>query len=256
VKRYRWLIALGILALLAFAVATLPASILAGRLQSLGLKAVDYDGSIWSGGATGLSWRDAPLGDLQWRITPSALLRGRVVGHARLERADGSLDTDFNVDFAGDAVLSATTLACPVEVLGALPIGVPRGWRGRLSGRFEEIALRHGWPTLLRGTLDLDGLTSPPPANANIGAFHLVAPHPKPFREGTLPGHLTAQITDRGDGPYSVDMQLSLAQDHSFLLEGGVAPLTSAPEAMQRAFELLGPPDAAGRRPFSISGTL
>jgi len=33
-----------------------------------------------------------------------------------------------------------------------------------VSGQFDEIVVRGGWPTALRGTLDMDGLIAPPRA--------------------------------------------------------------------------------------------
>jgi general secretion pathway protein N len=254
-KRNALLIALGLGAVLAFALVTLPASILAGRLERAGLQALEISGSVWSGSAVGLAWSGALLGDLQWKITPTALLKGRVAGHATLARPDGSLNTDFDIGFAGDARLSATQFELPIEAVSALPIGVPRGWRGRASGRFEEIAVSGGWPTELRGVLDMDGLVAPPPRNAPVGSYHIVLPHPKPVHEGSLPGYLTAKVTDK-EGPFSVEAQLAIGRDRSFLFDGNVGTRGDVPEAMRRSLEILGPPDAQGRRPFSVSGTL
>ena len=254
-KRYRWLVALGIGAVLAFAFATLPAGIAAGQLGRFGIQATSYEGSIWSGRAAGLVVRDAPLGELQWRLAPLKLLRGRLAGHARLEGLGGNLETDFNAGFSGDVHLAATAFSFPAETLGGLPLGVPRGWRGRLTGAFTDIALTAGWPTTVHGTLDMDDLVAPPPRNAAVGSFHIVLPHPQPKGEASLPGHLTALVTDK-NGPFAVSAQLSIGSDRSFLLEGTVAPRGTVPEGMQRSLDLLGPADAAGRRPFSGSGTL
>jgi general secretion pathway protein N len=249
------LIALGIGTLLVFALATLPAGIAAGRLERLGVQAASFSGSIWNGSASALTWRGAPIGDLEWHLAPLALLRGRLAGHAHLARDDGKLETDFSASFGGNAELTATTFDLPLAALGALPIGVPKGWLGRASGKFDAMAIESGWPTSLRGTIDLDDLVTPPPRNANVGGFHVVLPHPQPQGEGSLPDHLTAQVTDK-QGPFSVDGQLSIGKDRSFLLEGMVAARGDVPENMRRSLEILGPPDAAGRRPFSVSGTL
>lgn len=254
-KRVAWLIALGIGTLLVFALATLPAGIAAGRLEKLGVQAGSFSGSIWNGSASALTWRSAPIGNLEWHLAPMALLRGRLAGHARLARDDGKLETDFSASFGGDALLSSTTFDFPLAALAALPVGVPKGWLGRASGKLDEVSIEGGWPTALRGTIDLDDLVTPPPRNASVGGFHVVLPHPKPQGEGSLPDHLTAQVTDK-HGPFSVDGQLSIGKDRSFLLEGMVAARGGVPENMRQSLEILGPPDAAGRRPFSVSGTL
>ena len=89
-KRYGLLIALGVLALLAFVLATLPASVVGGQLARQGIQATSYTGSVWTGTATGLAWRGVPLGQVEWHITPVTLLHGRVAGQAHLTRDEGS----------------------------------------------------------------------------------------------------------------------------------------------------------------------
>jgi general secretion pathway protein N len=249
----RPLIALGIVALLAFAVATLPSSLLAGRLQRHGLTAVAFTGSIWSGVATGLAWRGAVLGDLRWRIAPLQLLRGRLGAHVLLTRADGRVESNVAATLAGDLHLEDTSLTLPVEALGVLPVGLPKGWRGHIRAEFAELELAKGWPVGVRGTIDMDGLVAPPPRNASIGSYHAVLPDPK---SQAKPGaDISARVTDK-EGPFEVDGRLTLAPDRSFLLDGTLAPRGDTPPALRRSLELLGPADAAGRRPFGVSGTI
>lgn len=257
--RFGWLVGLGILALLAFALATLPASLAARPLAKAGIQAVGFSGSIWSGRATGLALGGGAIGDVEWRLIPRALLRGRAAGHARLTRSDGSLETDFEVSLAGSAIsLKDTTVALPIEALNALPLGMPKGWRGRISGAFAEIHAEQGWPTVLRGSLDLDGLVAPPPRNAPVGSFHVVFPHSQPQPSLSVPqdpANVTAQVNDK-EGPFSVQAQLTLSRSRNFALEGTLSPRGPVPPAMERSLQLLGPADAAGRRQFSVGGTL
>ncbi len=234
-KRRWWLIAFGLAAVFAFTIATLPASVLARQLPGLGLSAAALSGSVWTGHAQALSWRTAPLGDLSWSISPLSLLRGRVAGDLELVRTDGSARSAFSVSLGGQLRLAGVTADLPVEALATLPIGLPRGWRGRIAGEFEEIVVQSGWPTSLRGTLDMDGLIAPPP-RSTTNALH-------------------ARVTDK-DGPFSFDGRFTLGADRSFLLEGTLAPRGNTPPALVRSLELLGPADAAGRRPVSVSGTL
>jgi general secretion pathway protein N len=257
-KRTGWLVALGVLALLAFGLATMPAGIVAGPLGKAGIEAAGFNGSVWRGHATALVWRGAPMGDLDWTLSPLALLRARASGHARLLRADGGLQTDFDTSFAGgDIRLDGLELALPISALDGLPLGMPKGWRGRVSGRLDEVRLEQRWPTALRGTLDLDGLVAPPPRNAPIGSFRAVLPHPSPQPSLSVPkdpANLTARIVDK-EGPYAVDAQLTLNRQRSFSLDGTLAPRGAVPQSMQRSLELLGPADASGRRQFSIGGS-
>jgi general secretion pathway protein N len=252
-KRPWWLIAIGVGAAVLIALATLPAKVLAGQLARAGLDATALTGTIWSGYARGLAWRSVPLGDVRWSFAPLDLLRGRVGGNLRLTRPDGAATTRFSVSFNGDVHLTGTSASLPVELLSSLPIGMPRNWRGRLSGQFDEISVQAGWPTALRGTLEMDGLVAPPPRNISIGSYHVAIPDPQAAAGSA--GELTARVTDK-EGPFSFEGRFTLSPDRSFLLEGSLAPRGSTPPQLVRSLELLGPPDAAGRRPVSVSGTL
>jgi hypothetical protein len=252
-------VVLGVLAVLAFALTTLPAAVLSGTLARAGFTAAGYGGSIWSGSATTLAWRGAPLGDLNWRLEPTSLLRARLAGTVRLTRVDGSADARFDVAWSGrDVRLQDVRFALPIESLGALPLGIPQGWRGRASGAVQSAQITDGWPTELRGFLDIDGLVAPPPRNAPVGSFHVVLPHPQPQPSLSVPTaaeNLTAQVTDK-EGPFAVDAQLTLSRTRNFALEGTVAPRGPVPPAMERSLQLLGPADPSGRRQFSVGGTL
>ena len=252
-KRPWWLIAVGLAAALGIAIATLPARFLAGQLPRAGLGAVELTGSVWSGHARGLTWRAAPLGDLRWSLAPSELLRGRLAANLRLSRPDGDLTTRASVSLDGTLRLTDARVNLPVEALSELPLGVPRHWRGRLSGQFAEVTVSKGWPSAVRGTLEMDGLIAPPPRNMSIGSYHIEMPDPQ--AADTPAGQLSARVADK-EGPFSFEGRFTLGADREFLLEGLLAPRGATPPALQRSLELLGPPDANGRRPVSVSGTL
>jgi hypothetical protein len=256
-RRPWWLIGLGVAVVLAFAIVTLPASLVASRLEPLGVTAVAWSGSIWSGAATGVAWRGAPLGELRWRIAPLALLRARLGAHVELLRPDGRVDADVLASRSGTLEITNATVDLPIEAFGGLPLGLPKGWRGRLQATVPRLAVEKGWPTEVQGTLDVDTLIAPPPRNASIGSYHAVLPDPQApgSQAGTTTTGISARITDK-EGPFAVDGRLTLGPGRDFLLEGTLAPRGDTPPALRRSLEILGPPDAAGRRPFSVSGTL
>jgi hypothetical protein len=254
-----WLVALGLLALLGFALATMPAGALSGPLRRAGIEASSYDGSIWSGRATALTWRGTRVGDVQWTLTALPLLRGHAAGHARIVRPDGTLQADYETNFrATDLLLRNATVALPIETLTTRPLGIPRGWTGRASGHFDELRLEQRWPTVVRGTVDLDEVVAPPPQHTALGSFHLVFPHPAPKPSLSVPGdpaNLTARVVDKG-GPFYVDAQLTLGRKRAFSLDGVLSARQSVPANIQQALQMLGTPDANGRRQFSIGGSL
>ena len=69
------------------------------------------------------------------------------------------------------------------------------------------------------------------------------------------PANVTAQVIDK-EGPYAVDAQLTLSRSRASPSKACWRPRGQVPPAMERSLQLLGPADAAGRRQFSIGGTL
>jgi len=252
-RRPWWLIGLGLTAVIVIAIATLPATLFRGQLARAGLEAPALGGSIWRGYASGIAWRGVPLGDLRWSVSPWTLLAGGIGGELELSRPDGALRTKFRASLGGDVRLRDAHATLPVELLSALPVGVPRGWRGRLTAEVEELVVTDGWPAALRGSLDMDGLIAPPPRSTSIGSYRVVMPVPQAAPSTT--GELTAEVKDK-EGPFSFEGRFSLSRDRSFLLEGMLAPRGATPPSLARSLELLGPADASGRRPVSVSGTL
>jgi hypothetical protein len=258
-KRTVWLVALGVLALVAFALVTLPAGVVAGPLRKAGIEAGAFSGSLWSGRATGLAWRGAVIGDAQWTIAPTRLLAGRLAGNARVTRVDGAIATGFDVALSGaDITLHGVEFDLPLAALDSLPLGIPKGWLGQARGRFSAIDVQQGWPTSLQGTLDLDGLVAPPPRSTAVGSFQAVFPASQPQPSLSVPpdpANLTARVGDK-NGPFAVDAQLTLNRARQFAFEGTLAPRGPVPPAMERSLQLLGPADPAGRRQFSVGGSL
>jgi hypothetical protein len=248
--RHKGLLALGACAVLGFAIATLPASLVAGRVARHGVEATSWTGTIWSGTAQGLAVRGQALGTAQWSLSPSSLLAARLGGHARLAPQDGRVDTDFSLAFDGDVELRALTLDVPLAAFAGIRGVVPRGWTGRARGHFETLDLQQGWPTGAQGTLELVEIAAPPPRGGPIGSYRLEF-----SGDASASGIVTANVTSSG-GPLSVEGALELTAGRNYDFQGTVARAGVAATGLDRAIEMLGPPDASGRRSFGFSGTL
>jgi hypothetical protein len=251
-RRPWWLVAVGLAAALLIAIATLPAGVFAGRLAGAGFGAASFSGSIWKGHAQSLAWRNSVLGDLSWSFAPLDLLRGRLGVHLALARADGRFATHASVSPGGRVSLADTQVDLPLAALAALPVGLPANWQGRVNGTLEEVVIENGAPTALRGKLDLDGLVAPPPRSLPIGGYVVQAPDPT--ASGGPPGEISLSIKDKG-GPFAFEGRLTISAGRSYLLDGLVATRGNVPEQVSRALQMLGPEDASGRRPLSLSGT-
>jgi hypothetical protein len=243
------LILLGLAAIAAFVLATLPAGLVMSRLQRFGVTADAVGGTIWSGHAQGLAARGAQLGDLQWSLRPAALLRGTLAGHALLIGTERRLEADFARAWSGRLTLEAARAELSLASLAALGLPVGRNWRGQVVADLTHLELEGSWPVAAIGTIDLHELTSPPPRTAALGDFRLTVPAP-----AAAAGQLKAMVTQTA-GPLLFDGLITLSKDRTFLLEGTLAPRGTPPADLARLLEALGPPDARGRRPFSVSGT-
>jgi general secretion pathway protein N len=248
-RRAAPLIILGVLALLLFVAATLPATLLTGPLERSGISAAAVGGTVWSGRAQGLYSRGSTIGDLEWSLRPTALLRGALAGHARLSGAGGNIETQFEQSFSGLLKLEAARGDLSLAMLGSLVPGLSRNWSGQVSADLAELVIDGDWPVSARGTVDVRQLAAPPPRAANLGSFRLTLPGPTGNTD-----ELRASVTQT-EGPLVVDGQLTVGRDRSFLLEGHVAPRGTPSSDLANLLRVLGPPDAQGRRPFSMSGT-
>jgi general secretion pathway protein N len=251
-RRSRWptaLILLGLAAIVAFVLATLPAGLVMGRLQARGVTADAVGGTIWSGRAQGLTARGAQLGDLQWSLRPAALLRGMLAGHARLSGAERRLEADFARAWSGRLTLEAARAEFSLSSLAALGLPLARNWRGRVVADLPNLELDGDWPVAATGTIDLRELASPSPRTAMLGDFRLTFP-----ARAASADELKATVTQT-EGPLLLDGLITLSRDRSFLLEGTLAPRGTPSADLTKLLQALGPPDARGRRPFSVSGT-
>ena len=162
---------------------------------------------------------------------------------------DGRVEADFERAYSGRLLIESARGELPLEALNALGVRGVRNWRGRIAADIGRLVIDENWPVAAVGTVDLHDLTAPPPRVAALGSFRLS------FPEQAGNDGLIASVTQT-DGPLLVDGQLTLGPDRSFLIEGRLAPRGTPSPDLANLLQVLGPPDAGGRRPFSLSGTL
>jgi len=247
--RYKGLIALGVIAVLAFAAATLPASVLAKVAARHGVQAARWTGTVWAGAADDVVGNGASLGAVRWTLSPWSLLTGRLGGHAELAPPDGSVNGDFALRPGGRAELANVNVDVPLAWINAVSKTKFRGWNGRVSARLASLVLANGWPVAAQGSVAIDELSAPPSRGGRVGSYELV------FPAATTDDGLHARLSDT-DGPLAVSGELVLAAGRSFDLQGFVAKRGSERTPFDSAIEMLGSPDQSGRRPFGLSGTL
>ncbi len=248
-KRLWPLVALGIGAFVIFALVTFPASVVLSRLGSAGIIASGVSGSIWNGRAQVLQVRGANIGSVEWRLHFLPLLTAQAQADVKVTRADGFANTRLSVGPSGNLQLQALSASLP---LSALPANViPGGWSGTLNAKFNEVAVDNGWPTRVDGSIDVVDVTGPARKPANMGSYRVLF-DPATATADTLQGALS----DTGGGPLQIAGTVQLKSDRSYVVDAFVATRPDAPRNLAKSLEYLGPPDAEGRRQFSMAGTM
>ena len=246
-KRLWPLIALGVGAFVIFALVTFPASVVLSRLGSAGVTAAGVSGSIWNGKAQVLQVQGANVGSVEWDLHVLPLFTLHLNADVKVSRVDGFAATELTVGPGGKVTFEDLTASLP---LSALPNVAP-GWAATVNGKFARLTLDNGWPTLVDGTLDAVDVTGPAHRPASVGSYRIVF-DPAASTAELLQG----AISDAGNGPLQIDGTVRLKPDRTYEIEALVAAQPGAPRNLAQALEFLGPPDAQGRRQFSMAGAL
>lgn len=246
-KRLWPLIALGVGAFVILALVTFPASVVLSRLGSAGITAAGVSGTIWNGKAQVLQIRGANVGSVEWDLHVLPLFTLHVNADVKVSRVDGFASTELSVGPGGKVTLEGLTASLP---LSALPNVAP-GWAATLNGKFAKLTLEKGWPTQVDGTLDAIDVTGPARRPANVGSYRVVFDPAASTAE-----MLQGAVTDAGNGPLQINGTVRLKSDRSYEVDALVAARPNAPRNLTTTLEFLGPPDAQGRRQFSMAGAL
>jgi general secretion pathway protein N len=247
-KKWWPLLTLGIVAYIVFAMVTLPAAVVLSRLESSGVSTAGVSGTLWKGRAQVLRVAGANLGRVSWDLHVLALFTGRLTAAVELKRTDGFARTLFAATPSGRLAFEDLTASLP---LAALPPTTAPGWSATVNLKFATLELVDGWPEQADGTLEVIDLTGPARRPANLGSYKVVFPP-----DATAGDTLAGALSDLG-GPLQVTGTVQLKRTgRSYIVEGLIATRGDAPQNLAKTLEYLGPPDAEGRRPFSVAGTM
>jgi Type II secretion system (T2SS), protein N len=251
---YRPLVPIGLAAVLAVIIATLPAS-LAARLLPASVHAEDFSGSLWHGSAGRISVNGRDAGAVEWWLHPLPLFGMTVAADLHWVKAGFVADAAVKIDRRGFAA-QAVKGGGPIEDLR--DFGIAPEWRGiaevnfsTLKGEFTPLA-----PVAAIGDLRVSNIASSQIAGgADLGGYDLR------FPEGAVgaDGNVTAALSDTG-GP--LDLQATIhytAKDRAGLLSGTLKERAGAPPALLSQIndiaQLRGR-DAQGRVPVDLEVAL
>lgn len=245
-KRAIWIGVLAVLAFLAILAVRLPASWLAGFLPG-GIACGQISGTAWNGSCAGFVAQGNALGDLNWKLHAASLLSGKLGANVSMRGPAGSADADV---FVRGTSVEAHGVRAEITLDPALLAQSPPDLRGHIRADLQNLRLENGIVTQLEGRIDATGLTRPNSRSGAIGDYVVTFP---------------ARAANRGDepvgdvrsvkGPFDVEATLKLTREPGFELQGMVGASADAPPELLQELQILGRPDARGRRPFSAAGT-
>lgn len=215
-----------------------------------GLSLAALDGSVWSGRAGSVVYRQALLGELNWQLSPLSLLLGKAQVKTLLQSDNGYLQSRVKTPLGGGNVALADTE-------GQMPLGdllrftpyLPVVMEGRLSLNLPELEVApDGRLVRAEGTVTWHQAAMSAPQELAFGDLQMVL-------RTEAEGQVVGDITDRG-GPLKVEGKLQLSPDRSYRFNGTVAAGPGAPANLTQALGWLGKPDAQGRYRLNYNGRL
>lgn len=211
-------------------------------------------GSLWRGSCAQLQIPTGTLDQVSWSLHPWPLLLGRLEADLRSADALAAGTTRASLRLGGRLLLTQLHAHLPIDA-GYTPF-LPSGWSGQVELALGMLELRSGRLDWLEGTATARGLARRNPPMP-VGSFELRFAPGASTAGATSNGAdapIRAELRDLG-GPLAVTGTLSIRAGHEYLLSGLVAVRPAANAELAKIIEYLGPPDAQGRRAFTLEGS-
>lgn len=243
------LIALGVGAYIAFALATFPASVAARWFVPDTIAVAGVEGTVWRGSAAFGGVSGLTLSDIRWRLQPAQLLIGRLSLDLDARLGDGFVRTGMTVTPSRvrfDTLRAGINLA----TVGSL---LPADASGNASVELETLELADGWPVQVSGTARVADLASSPwipiPGVTSLRFGNFIA------RITTTDDQVVAVVNDEG-GPLELEGSTRLTPDRRYRLEARVKPRAEASEALVQGLAFVAPASGTGHHPIELEGQL
>lgn len=209
-----------------------------------GIECERLSGTVWSGRCSALTVGRLPLGEARWNVRASRLLAARLAAVVALSKPGLDVRGTFETGLAGS--LRARDVRAVLALSAATLPQVPPNTRGTLRADLARLAVEGGVVEQVEGRIEALSLAQ---GGLALGDYALT------FPAGAAAGEPVGTLEDLR-GPLDVNGTLRLTREPGWFLEGRVAARPDAPPELARQLQYLGSPDASGRRPFSLAGTL
>jgi general secretion pathway protein N len=244
-KNRKRLILAGIATFIIGLIITFPARVAYQWFAPGELKLSGINGSIWRGNAAQGTAGGVYLADINWSFRPLGLLSGKLEYASTSKLASGFFDANVAIGIGGSLTLTDVAGALALDTLaGVLPL---TGIEGDISVQFEELIVENGLPVEATGTLNIANLVSHYLSPIRLGDYKAVF-HTQ--EDGILGSVESIR------GVLELAGTISLRRDRSYQFTGKIAATPAAPLNIAQQLQLLGSPDAQGKREFRIEGQL
>ncbi len=242
------LILIGLGAVLAVVLTSLPASLLKHGLPPL-VHAEDFSGSLWHGSAGRITLNSHDAGALEWRLHPAALLGMTVAADLHWVKVGFVIDAAVRLSRQG-LDLHAVKGGGPIQDLQDL--GVAAGWRGTAVVNFSELKGNLMKPRAAVGNVQVSNLSSAQIAGgADLGGYVLNLDD----KAVDADGNVTAHIVDAG-GPLELQTLVHFSPtERTGMLSGAVRERPEASAALRSQIDSLAQlrgRDPQGRIPLDL----
>jgi hypothetical protein len=218
-------------------------------LAARGVVVSGVAGTLWKGSAQVVQAAAINVGAVQWDLHVLPLFTGRAVADVKLTRPDGFVQATLAASPSGKLAFSDLNASLPLATLP--PTVAPRGWEGKINLKLDSLVIVNNWPENAVGTVEVLDLVGPPRQPAAVGSYKLTFPE-----QQSRTDVITGALTDI-KGPLQIAGTLELkAANRSYLINGLASPRPDAPRELTNALQFFGEPDAQGRRPITIDGTM
>lgn len=208
------------------------------------------EGSVWSGRAGMVAYRQTALGQASWQLSPLALLLGKARLNALMQSQEGYLQSIIAVPLAGGPIeLSDVEGRLPVMELARLGPSLPLALDGVVSLTLPALVIDSGGRIVAaEGSLVWHQAAMTAPQALALGDLQLLLHTEDADR-------VVGDISDRG-GPLHIEGTLQLTPDGDYRVTATLAAAPDAPAALAQSLGWLGKPDAQGRYHLNYNGRL
>jgi len=205
-------------------------------------------GTIWRGSCADLVAGGNAYGAVTWELHPLRLFIARLAATVTLKKGSDLFAGEIDRGIGGR--IRARDVDATVDLANRLLPQLPPTIRGRLRLELAGIDLAQGRVNSIEGRIEVRDLAQSGTGTGALGSYELV------FEQSAdATGQIIGKLRDLG-GPLSVTGTVALTPEPGYQIDGLVAPTASTPPSLVKQLEFLGTPDATGRRPFSLAGTL